>query len=549
MSRKPARPPHGTSKNAGKTFRRLLSYLSRYRLQLVLVFLCIIISAAAGVAGSMFLQTLIDDYITPMLLNGSRDFSGLAAALVKMGIFYAAGIAGTLLYNRLMVVVAQGILKTIRDEMFAHMQTLPIRYFDTHASGDIMSLYTNDTDTLRQMLAQSIPQIFSSIVTVVAVFCAMLYTSFWLTLFVLATVAVMMLITKFVGGKSGHFFIRQQQSIGALNGYIEEMIHGQKVVKVFCHEEPTKEDFDKHNEELFHNATWANSFANILMPIMNNLGYVQYVLIAMLGGWMAFSGFSSLTLGAIASFLQLSRSFTMPVSQISQQASAIVMALAGAERIFQLLDETPETDEGYVTLVNAEEKDGQLVEVPRRTDLWAWKHPHSDGTVTYTKMEGDVRFYDVDFGYVPEKIVLHDVSLYAKPGEKVALVGATGAGKTTITGRADKGGSTIWRTARSATTASTSTRSKSPTCAVLWVSFYRMSTCSPARSWTTSATADWTPPMRSASLRQSVPTPITSSCCCRTATRRCSPATAPDSLRDSVSCSPLPEPPLPIRRS
>ena len=433
MSRKPARPPHGTSKNAGKTFRRLLSYLSRYRLQLVLVFLCIIISAAAGVAGSMFLQTLIDDYITPMLLNGSRDFSGLAAALVKMGIFYAAGIAGTLLYNRLMVVVAQGILKTIRDEMFAHMQTLPIRYFDTHASGDIMSLYTNDTDTLRQMLAQSIPQIFSSIVTVVAVFCAMLYTSFWLTLFVLATVAVMMLITKFVGGKSGHFFIRQQQSIGALNGYIEEMIHGQKVVKVFCHEEPTKEDFDKHNEELFHNATWANSFANILMPIMNNLGYVQYVLIAMLGGWMAFSGFSSLTLGAIASFLQLSRSFTMPVSQISQQASAIVMALAGAERIFQLLDETLETDKGYVTLVNAEEKDGQLVEVPRRTDLWAWKHPHSDGTVTYTKMEGDVRFYDVDFGYVPEKIVLHDVSLYAKPGEKVALVGATGAGKTTIT--------------------------------------------------------------------------------------------------------------------
>ncbi|WP_298701379.1 ABC transporter ATP-binding protein [uncultured Ruminococcus sp.] len=423
----------GATKGAGKSFRRLLSYMKKYWLQLILVLICILVSAVAGVAGSTFLQTLIDDYISPMLLNGSRDFSGLASALIKLGVLYAAGILGTLFYNRLMVVVAQGILKTIRDQMFSHMQTLPIRFFDTHASGDVMSLYTNDTDTLRQMLAQSVPQIFSSIVTVIAVFVAMVRLSIWLTLFVLVFVALMMLITKFVGGKSGAFFIKQQNSIGAVNGYIEEMIHGQKVIKVFCHEEETKEGFDKHNNALFQNAAWANSFANILMPIMNNLGYVQYVLLAMLGSALAFHGVGGLTLGAIAAFLQLSRSFTMPISQISQQASAIVMALAGAGRIFDLLDEAPETDEGYVTLVDAEEKDGVLTETDHRTGIWAWKHPHADGTVTYTRMAGDVQFFDVDFGYVPEKIVLHDVSLYAKPGEKVAFVGATGAGKTTIT--------------------------------------------------------------------------------------------------------------------
>ena len=439
MSQKPqGGPPRGVmmpgaAKGAGKSFRRLLSYMKKYWLQLILVLICILVSAVAGVAGSTFLQTLIDDYISPMLLNGSRDFSGLASALIKLGVLYAVGILGTLFYNRLMVVVAQGILKTIRDQMFSHMQTLPIRFFDTHASGDVMSLYTNDTDTLRQMLAQSVPQIFSSIVTVIAVFVAMVRLSIWLTLFVLVFVALMMLITKFVGGKSGAFFVKQQNSIGAVNGYIEEMIHGQKVIKVFCHEEQTKDGFDKHNDALFQNAAWANSFANILMPIMNNLGYVQYVLLAMLGGALAFHGVGGLTLGAIAAFLQLSRSFTMPISQISQQASAIVMALAGAGRIFDLLDEAPETDEGYVTLVDAEEKDGVLTETDHRTGIWAWKHPHADGTVTYTRMAGDVQFFDVDFGYVPEKIVLHDVSLYAKPGEKVAFVGATGAGKTTIT--------------------------------------------------------------------------------------------------------------------
>ncbi len=423
----------GAAKGAGKSFRRLLTYMKKYWLQLILVLICILISAVAGVAGSMFLETLIDDYISPMLLSGSRDFSGLAMALVRMGVLYLAGIVGALAYNRLMVTVAQGILKTIRDEMFVHMQKLPIRYFDNHASGDVMSLYTNDTDTLRQMLAQSIPQIFSSIVTVIAVFCAMITTSVWLTLFVLVFVVLMLFVTKTIGGKSGHYFVRQQKSLGELNGYIEEMIHGQKVVKVFCHEEEAKADFDKRNEELFQNAAKANSFANILMPIMGNLGHLQYVLIAILGGALAFNGVGGLTLGAIAAFLQLSKSFTMPISQISQQASAIVMALAGAGRIFELLDEEPETDEGYVTLVNAVEKDGELTETSKRTGIWAWKHPHGDGTVTYTRMQGDVQFFDVDFGYVPEKIVLHDVSLYAKPGEKVAFVGATGAGKTTIT--------------------------------------------------------------------------------------------------------------------
>ena len=424
----------GAAKGAGKSFVRLLSYMKRYWMQLILVFVCILVSAVAGVAGSTFLQTLIDDYISPMLLNGSRDFSGLAGALAKLGVLYAAGILGTLFYNRLMVVVAQGILKTIRDEMFSHMQTLPIRFFDTHASGDVMSLYTNDTDTLRQMLAQSIPQIFSSIVTVIAVFVAMVRLSIWLTLFVLAFVALMMLVTKFVGGKSGAFFVKQQNSIGAVNGYIEEMIHGQKVIKVFCHEEQTKADFDKHNDELFQNAAWANSFANILMPIMNNLGYVQYVLLAMLGGALAFHGVGGLTLGAIAAFLQLSRSFTMPISQISQQASAIVMALAGAGRIFELLDEESETDEGYVTLVNAKyDRNDQLVETDERTGIWAWKHPHHDGTTTYHKLEGNITFTDVDFGYVPEKTVLHDINLYGRPGQKIAFVGSTGAGKTTIT--------------------------------------------------------------------------------------------------------------------
>jgi ATP-binding cassette subfamily B multidrug efflux pump len=550
MSQKPqGGPPRGVmmpgaTKGAGKSFRRLLSYMKKYWLQLILVLICILVSAVAGVAGSTFLQTLIDDYISPMLLNGSRDFSGLASALIKLGVLYAAGILGTLFYNRLMVVVAQGILKTIRDQMFSHMQTLPIRFFDTHASGDVMSLYTNDTDTLRQMLAQSVPQIFSSIVTVIAVFVAMVRLSIWLTLFVLVFVALMMLITKFVGGKSGAFFIKQQNSIGAVNGYIEEMIHGQKVIKVFCHEEETKEGFDKHNNALFQNAAWANSFANILMPIMNNLGYVQYVLLAMLGGALAFHGVGGLTLGAIAAFLQLSRSFTMPISQISQQASAIVMALAGAGRIFDLLDEAPETDEGYVTLVDAEEKDGVLTETDHRTGIWAWKHPHADGTVTYTRMAGDVQFFDVDFGYVPEKIVLHDVSLYAKPGEKVAFVGATGAGKTTITNLInrfyDLADGKIRYDGININKIKKPDLRRSLGIVLQDVNLFTGTVMDNIRYGRLDATDE--------ECIAAVPMPTTLLCCCRMGIRRFSPGTAPACRRDSASCFPLQEQQWQIRR-
>ena len=332
-----------------------------------------------------------------------------------------------------MAVISQGILKTIRDDMFEHMQKLPIRYFDTHTHGDVMSYYTNDTDTLRQMLSQSIPQIFSSIITILSVFCAMVSVSIWLTLFVLAFVFLMLKVTRKIAGKSGHYFIRQQQALGDVNGYIEEMINGQKVIKVFCHEEETIEEFQRRNENLCRDATAANTFANILMPIMGNLGNLQYVLVAIVGGAMAISGVGGLTLGAIASFLQLSKSFTQPISQVSQQLNSIVMALAGAQRIFTLLDEEPEADEGYVTLVNAACIDGALRETAGHTGLWAWKHPHQDGSVTYTELRGEVRFYDVDFGYDSDKIVLHNISLYAEPGQKVAFVGATGAGKTTIT--------------------------------------------------------------------------------------------------------------------
>lgn len=418
----------------GKTAKRLISYVtSQYKMIFVFVLVCILLSAIVGVVGSLFLQILIDDYITPLLLEANPVFTGLLKAILVMAGIYIIGIISTYVYNRAMVVIAQGVLKKIRDEMFGHMQTLPIKYFDTHSHGDIMSHYTNDTDTLRQMISMSIPQMFSSIITIVAVFCAMVATSLYLTILVIASIALMMTITKKIGGKSASFFMKQQKSLGTLNGYIEEMINGQKVIKVFCHEEKSKLKFDELNDELCENAAEANKYANIFMPIMANLGTLQYVLIAVVGGALAVSGIGGLTLGAIASFLQLSRSFTMPVTQVSQQLNSIVMALAGAERIFTLMDEEQEKDEGYVTLVNAKHEGEDLTETAERTGLWAWKHPHEDGTVTYTKLTGDVHFYDVDFGYVEEKTVLQDISLYAEPGQKVAFVGATGAGKTTIT--------------------------------------------------------------------------------------------------------------------
>lgn len=414
--------------------KRLMSYIGHYKLRFAAVLICIVVNALAMVSGSLYLQTLIDSYITPLLQAATPDFAPLFRSILIMGCIYAVGILACLFYNRTMVSIAQGTLKRIRDEMFEHMQTLPIRYFDTHTHGDIMSHYTNDTDTLRQMLAQSIPQMFSSLITIISVFFAMLFTSWQLTIFVLCFVFIMLQVTGRVAGKSGYYFIRQQKALGDVNGYIEEMINGQKVIKVFCHEEKAKEIFDQKNEELCKDASAANSFANILMPIMGNLGNLQYVLLAIIGGTMALGGAGGMTVGTIASFLQLSRSFMNPISQISNQLNMVVMALAGAERIFKLMDEEPEVDEGYVTLVNAKyDENGELTESKERTGLWAWKHPHGDGTLTYTKMRGEVRFYDVDFGYNEEKIVLHNISLYAEPGQKVAFVGSTGAGKTTIT--------------------------------------------------------------------------------------------------------------------
>ncbi len=423
------------------TIKRLLQYLGSYRVHLVIVVICILVSAGASVAASLFIQVLIDDFITPLLLESNPVFTGLLQAVGVMACIYVAGILGTLIYNRMMAVIAQGTLRNIRDAMFEKMQRLPIRYFDTHTHGDVMSHYTNDTDTLRQMISQSLPQAFSSCVTILAVFCSMLYLSIWLTLFVLAAIVIILWIIRKIAGKSSTYFIKQQEALGTVNGFIEEMINGQKVVKVFCHEEKAKEDFDKVNDGLCYCATEANIYANILMPIMNNIGYILYVLIAVIGGGMAIAGVTNLgitgtgvlTLGTIASFLTLSRSFINPIAQVSQQLTSVVMALAGASRIFDLMDEEPESDSGYVTLVNARYDGDKLVESKESTGLWAWKHPHSDGTVTYTKLEGNVVLDHVDFGYVPNKIVLHDISLYAEPGQKIAFVGATGAGKTTIT--------------------------------------------------------------------------------------------------------------------
>lgn len=426
-------PPPKMS-NPMPTVKRLMSYMKNYKGRFIFVLICILISAGAGVVSSSFIQILIDNFITPMIKNKSRDFSGLLSAMAFMCVILLLGVIATLLYNVIMVTISQGIQKKIRDEMFEHMQKLPVRFFDTNTHGDLMSRYTNDTDTLRQMLSMSIPQMFSSLITIVTVFFAMITLNFWLTLFVLLFVAIMMFITKKIAGNGARYFIKQQQQLGDVNGYIEEMINGQKVIKVFCHEEKTKEIFDKKNTDLCDSATNANTFVNILMPVMNNLGNIQYVLIAIVGAALAIYGISPVSLGTIAAFLALSKNFTRPIGEISNQFNSIIMALAGAERIFALLDEEAEQDNGYVTLVNAKyDKDDNLIETDERTEMWAWKHPHGDGTVTYTKLCGNVVMHDVDFGYVPEKIVLHNVSLDAVSGQKIAFVGATGAGKTTIT--------------------------------------------------------------------------------------------------------------------
>ena len=430
----PAGMPPMQKSNPAKTMKRLLKYIGAYKIRFIFVIVCIIASAGAGVASSLFLKTLIDSYIVPLISADNKDFSGLLAFILIMAVILLLGALATLMYNRLMVTISQGVQKKIRDEMFEHMQTLPIKYFDTHSHGDIMSRYTNDTDTLRQMLSMSIPTMFSSLMTIIAVFFAMIFLNIYLTLFVLVFVGFMMFITKTIAGKSAKHFIAQQKEIGDVNGYIEEMINGQKVIKVFCHEEKAKNEFDVKNEALCKTATTANTYINILMPIMNNLGNIQYVLIAIVGGLLAINGVSAVTVGVIASFLQLSKNFTRPISEISNQFNSVIMALAGAERIFDLMDEASEADNGYVTLVNAKyDQNDNLTEAEERTEMWAWKHPHGDGTVTYTKVRGHVVMDDVDFGYVPEKIVLHNITLDAEPGQKLAFVGSTGAGKTTIT--------------------------------------------------------------------------------------------------------------------
>lgn len=436
MNKKPSRPQVNPN-----TLKRLLSYLSVYKTRVILVVICILLSAIANVMSSLFIQRLIDDYISPLLLEANPVFDALFRAIVQMACIYVIGVVASFIYNRTMAVISQGILKKIRDDMFAHMQKLPIKYFDTHTHGDVMSHYTNDTDALRQMLSQSLPQLLSSSVTIVAVFVSMLYLSLWMTLFIIVFLFLILKVVKSIAGKSSVYFIKQQQNIGDVNGYIEEMINGQKVVKVFCHEDEAKAVFDQKNEALCDSMTTANTYANILMPIMGNMGNILYVLLALVGGSLAIAGVTNIsltgagvmTLGTIASFLTMSKSFINPIVQVSQQLNAVIMALAGATRIFELLDEEPEEDHGYVTLVNAKRENGELVECKERTGLWAWKHPHSDGTLTYEELKGDVVMEHVDFGYEENKLVLHDINLYAEPGQKVAFVGATGAGKTTIT--------------------------------------------------------------------------------------------------------------------
>lgn len=415
-------------------WKRLLSYIvGRHKVLFGTVVICILFSSCTIVISSLFLQILIDDYITPLLLEDNPSFSGLLYTILLMACIYILGVVATFLYNKIMVKISQGTLKEIRDDMFIHMQKLPIRYFDTHTHGDIMSHYTNDTDTLRQFISQALPQFISAIITVVVILISMFISNVPLTLLVLIVTVIMSIATKKIGGISAKYFIKQQKTLGNITGYIEEMINGQKVIKVFCHEEEAKQQFDKKNNNLCLDSTQANKYGNILMPTVMQLGNLQYVLIALFGGLMALHSVGSITVGMIVAFLNLSKTFCMPVSQIAQQISMMSMALAGAERIFELIDEEPEKDNGYVTLVHVRFNNGKLIETTDNTGIWAWKYPHHDGTITYTPLKGDIQFFDVDFGYTEKKLVLHNIVLEAKAGEKIAFVGATGAGKTTIT--------------------------------------------------------------------------------------------------------------------
>ena len=421
--------------NPGKMLGRLMGYIYKnYRIHIIVVVIGIVVSVLANVQGTMFMKTLIDQYIMPLLKAETPDFHPLAMAILRVACFYAIGVACTYTYNRLMIYVSQGTLRNLRNEMFERMETLPVKYFDTHAHGDIMSIYTNDIDTLRQMISQSIPQLISSVITIVSVLVSMIILNVPLTIVTLVMIGVMLVASKNLAGLSGKFFMEQQKNLGIVNGYIEEMMEGQKVVKVFCHEEESLEKFNELNDQLFESANNANKFANVLMPTCAQIGNISYVLCAIVGGVLAVNSVGGFTLGGLASFLTFNKSFSQPINQVSQQFNSIVMALAGAKRIFELLDEKPEVDEGYVTLVNVKEENGELVESQKRTGHWAWKHFHkATGETDYTPLKGDIVLDGVDFGYRDDKIVLHDVKMYAKPGQKIAFVGSTGAGKTTIT--------------------------------------------------------------------------------------------------------------------
>ena len=424
------------TRNTLKTAARLLKYVTiGYKVQFIIVILCILMCSVSTISVSLSLRFLLDDYIIPLIGNANPDFTELYKALAVLACIFVLGVIASFIYSRMMVVIGQGVLKKVRDEMFEHMQTLPIRYFDQNTNGSIMSLYTNDTDTLRQMINQSIPQVLMSSFTIVVTFISMVALSPILTLLAVVVILLMILIARFVGGNSGKYFIRQQVDLANITGYVEEHMNGQKVIKVFNHESKTKQEFDELNEKLYESASTAHTFASMMAPIIGNMGNLQFVLTAVFGGILSVAGIGGITLGIMASYLQFTRSFTQPFMQISQQFNSIIMALAGAERIFNMIDEEPETDDGYVTLVNAKwNSDGTLTECSERTGIWAWKHPHqADGTVTYTELKGDVRFFDMSFGYTPDHMVLHDLSLYAKPGQKLAFVGSTGAGKTTIT--------------------------------------------------------------------------------------------------------------------
>ena len=424
------------TQNDIKTAKRLLKYVTeKYKLQFILVFICILISAVATTAVSLSLRYLLDDFILPLIGQKQPDFAGLYKALSVLGCIFLAGVAATFIYTRMMVYIGQGVLKRVRDDMFEHMQTLPIRYFDQNTNGSVMSLYTNDTDTLRQMISQAIPQALMALFTIVVTFVSMLVLSPLLTILAVLIIFVMLFVTNKIGSKSGKYFVRQQMALADVTGFVEERMNGQRVVKVFNHEKKSEEEFDRLNEALFESASQANKYVNMMGPVIGNIGNLQFVLTAVLGGILSVAGVGGITLGVMASYLQFTKSFTQPFMQVAQQFNSIVMALAGAERIFNLIDEKPEEDEGYVTLVNArKDENGNIVECKERTGMWAWKHPHSaDGSVSYTELKGDVRFEDVTFGYNEDKTILHDISLYAKPGQKLAFVGSTGAGKTTIT--------------------------------------------------------------------------------------------------------------------